>query len=65
MKPREYRQIVISEVNCVPPRANMMEVMDHAKGEVWLSLDEVTPAQAEALQISPGLVKYRNARLIR
>jgi hypothetical protein len=25
---------------------------------VWLSLDEVTPAQAKALPISPGMVKY-------
>jgi hypothetical protein len=36
----------------------MMEVMDNATGEVWLSLDEVTPAQAKALEISPGMVKY-------
>jgi hypothetical protein len=36
----------------------MMEVMDNATGEVWLSLDEVTPAQAKALEIGPGMVKY-------
>ena len=49
----------VPEVNRVPHiRARMMEVMDHASGEVWLSLDEVTPAQAKALEIGPGMVKY-------
>ena len=39
----------VPEVNRVPHiRARMMEVMDKATGEVWLSLDEVTPAQAKA-----------------
>jgi len=49
----------VPEVNRVPHiRAKMMEVMDNATGEVWLSLDEVTPAQAKALEIGPGMVKY-------
>lgn len=49
----------VPEVNRVRHiRARMMEVMDHATGEVWLSLDEVTPAQAKALEIGPGMVKY-------
>ena len=51
--------VEVPEVNRVPHiRARMMEVMDNATGEVWLSLDEVTPAQAKALPISPGMVKY-------
>jgi len=49
----------VPEVNRVPHlRAKMMEVMDHATGEVWMSLDEVTPAQAKALEIGPRMVKY-------
>ena len=49
----------VPAVNRVPHlRARMMEVMDNATGEVWLSLDEVTPAQAKALEIGPGMVKY-------
>ena len=49
----------VPEVNRVPHiRAKMMEVMDNATGEVWLSLDEVTPAQAKALEMGPGMVKY-------
>jgi hypothetical protein len=49
----------VPEVNRVPHlRAKMMEVMDNATGEVWMSLDEVTPAQAKALEIGPRMVKY-------
>ena len=49
----------VPEVNRVPYlRAKMMEVMDHATGEVWMSLDEVTPAQAKALEIGSRMVKY-------